>query len=217
MNSSGYEIDAIIEGSGLKSALEHTSIDTIPQQREDSARFMKVIGCLEKELDGEFPGDIRLLVNCYIIQPGKNHNWDDYKNRLYNWLINNVALLSSTDKHITYNISGIPFSISLCKRNSTVSSFKVGRIPPEDKTLLERIMNLLTCIEIKNKFSKYRKQNFRILLLIENNDIALMNSPRMVDSIRKELEKNYELPIDEVWHVNSSILSSLRYYEVFYQ
>ena len=52
------EIDALIEGSSQKIALEHTSIDSYPSQRADNARFRVVLERLESDFKGQITSHI---------------------------------------------------------------------------------------------------------------------------------------------------------------
>lgn len=47
--------DAVLESGGLHFAVEHTSLDSFRDQREDDARFRAVLGELESELKGQLP------------------------------------------------------------------------------------------------------------------------------------------------------------------
>ena len=64
INRSSKEIDAIIQGGEFKIALEHTSIDTIPKQREDSDRFTKIFREIENNLKNKFDSDIELSIDA---------------------------------------------------------------------------------------------------------------------------------------------------------
>ncbi len=63
--------DAYAEALEVRAlAIEHTKIETFRNQKQDSARFMKVIGVLEQELKDSFPYDLRLTTPTFGIQTG---------------------------------------------------------------------------------------------------------------------------------------------------
>lgn len=188
------KIDAIAESDGVKIALEHTSIDTYPEQRLDNARFMEVIGgSLKEELDGRFDGGIRLTVNCRVIK--RRLDWAVLKEVLKEWLIEKVPSLPNG--FTRHNVPDIPFEICIHKKNVGNSFFLVSRFDPEDDTLPERLRD-----SIKKKTKKlipYKQKAYDIYLLIESNDIALMDVNLMVESVREALRGYQGTLPDEIW------------------
>src|SRR5919198_130532 len=72
-------------------AIEHTNIETFRQQKQDSARFLKVCGVLETELENAFPYDVHLIIPIFGIQTGTD--WNTITNTLRSWLITSVNAL----------------------------------------------------------------------------------------------------------------------------
>jgi len=63
------EIDAIADGL----AIEHTSIDILPDQRQKSAWFVKAVGCLEEEFRNQIT--FRLYVGFPFDAIKRNQKW----------------------------------------------------------------------------------------------------------------------------------------------
>jgi hypothetical protein len=68
-NTRTPDIDAIAETSGVRIAIEHTSADSLPDQRLHNDRFMEAIGCLEEELKDELIVDYESPFRSVPYQP----------------------------------------------------------------------------------------------------------------------------------------------------
>ncbi len=67
--------DAYAEALAVRPlAIEHTNIETFRQQKQDSARFLKVCGVLETELSAAFPYVVSLIIPTFGIQTGTDWN-----------------------------------------------------------------------------------------------------------------------------------------------
>src|SRR5215471_11976743 len=63
--------DAYAEALAVRPlAIEHTNIETFRQQKQDSARFLKVCGVLETEMSAAFPYVVSLIIPTFGIQTG---------------------------------------------------------------------------------------------------------------------------------------------------
>jgi hypothetical protein len=72
-NTRTPDIDAIAEAAGKRIAIEHTSADSLPNQRLHNDRFMEAIGHLEEEIKGQLNCRLRALhrsVPCQPVYPG---------------------------------------------------------------------------------------------------------------------------------------------------
>ena len=65
-NASACDVLGIVGSKNV--AVEHTSIDSVPFQRRDNSRSMKLLGPLEKELSGKLPtpGHYQLIVDMNV-------------------------------------------------------------------------------------------------------------------------------------------------------
>lgn len=208
INRNTEDIDAVISGKNNRIALEHTTIDTIPDQREDSNRFNIVFGALEKELKGQFEGNIHLTASCYSIPTGQR--WTGLRKEVKSWLVASIPKLPYG--HGFYNIPNTPFRIHIIKKPSKESRFFVGRFSPTDATLPERLAEIIARKE--RKLFQYKNKGFETILLIENDDIALMNEGIMADSFKDATKLYNIINLNQVWFADTSIQSELIFFRL---
>jgi len=65
-------------------AIEHTSVDTLPNQRRDSDWFMRAAGNLEQEL--EAPPSFRLNITLEYYAASTSQNWAGIREALKAWI-----------------------------------------------------------------------------------------------------------------------------------
>jgi hypothetical protein len=211
-NSTTKDIDAIAECNGIRIAIEHTSIDTVPKQREDSVRFLKVFSIIEDQLRGTVTDRICIAVPFYAI-PNKV-SWSKLQKTLKDWL--EKTILNIPYGSDEYDILGLPFKIRINKHASEKPSFRIVRDTPNDSTLSERVGN-----SINRKLQKlvpYKKQEYKTCLLIENDDIALMSLDLMVSSIKVIIDREIGLiseVVDEIWYADTSIPNDVEFFLIW--
>lgn len=208
-NSSSADIDALVEVPGIKIALEHTSIDTLPDQRLDSARFVRLNTELMNQLDGKFSDRVIVAIPFYALQPGQD--WSAIRETLENWLLATVPTLQHGSSN--HNVPGLPFKIYIEKRDSDDPRFILCRTAHDDNTLPARMQDL---VERKaRKLLPYAHDGYDTFLLIESGDIALMDTELMVSAVEAALERNSNVVPDEVWYADTSIPAELEYWCVW--
>ena len=99
-NRDSIDIDAI---AGTL-AIEHTSIDTLPNQRRDSYWFTRVVGGIESELPNRLP--FRLSITLEYEAVTKGQDWAAIREGLKNWITNEAPLLRE-GRHVLYGMPGI--------------------------------------------------------------------------------------------------------------
>lgn len=194
------DVDAIAKYEDKYIAIEHTTIDTFARQREDDAGFVNVFGKLEKELKNEFDGFVTLTVPVGAVK--SRHDQDRIKNIIKKWLLENVPRLSY-GAVVEPSISGVDFKLRIRKNLSANRLFGVERFAPDenDEGLSKRLADF-----IKRKSKKlipYEDKNYYTVLLIQNNDIALMSPQKMREAFGVAMQEN-PINIDEIWHMDSS-------------
>jgi len=184
-------------------AIEHTSIDTLPNQRGRSGWFMQVVGGLEEELP-RLPYRLNITLEYEAITIGQN--WEDIRNALRSWITQNSADLKD-GRHILDNVPGVPFRLRVTKQSDRPPRIIFGRIAPEDESLPERIRQHLDS-KIK-KLAPYQERGFITVLLIESEDVALMNESKMLDALRKAYPEGLPTIINKIWFVDTSISTEI--------
>ena len=194
------EIDAVA-GSF---AIEHTSIDSVPSQRRDSDWFMRVAGGLERELDNRLTFRLRVTLKYEAVMKGQN--WPGIRQALKNWITTEAAKLED-GRHVLEGIPGMPFRLHVSKASDRAPGLYLSRLEPSDTTLPCRMRNLFN--RKANKLAKYQGFGKKTVLLVENDDIALMNKEKMFDAIRKAYPDGPPEGVDQIWYADTSISSEI--------
>lgn len=195
-NRESEEIDAIAGAF----AIEHTSIDSLPNQRRNSHWFTQVVGGIERELSGSIPFRLSVTLEYHAIRKGQN--WSLIRSALKTWLITDALLLEDGD-HIIDSIPGIPFRLHVRKESNRRPRIVFARYDPGDGTLSDRLLKLL--IRKSNKLLRYHDAGYTTLLLIESEDIALMNRSIMLAAVRKAFSDGLPIGADQLWYIDTSI------------
>lgn len=190
------EIDAIAGPF----AIEHTSVDTIPNQRRNGASFVRVVRPLEDEFRCKLPFRLVLTFPYEGIQTGQD--WARITTALRNWILDEAPKLP-IGSHTIMNVPEIPFEFYAAKRSSSRTGLLFGRFAPNDQTLPHRLREQLDR-KVK-KLSPYKGKNKTTILLVESNDIALMNDGIMWDGLRLAYPDGLPQGLDQIWFADTSI------------
>lgn len=190
-------------------AIEHTSIDTIPNQRRDAVYFVQVVKSLEDEFRCKLQFRLVLTFPYEGIQAGQD--WSEITIALRNWVLDEAPKFS-IGSHVVNNVPEIPFEFYIDKRNSNRTGLLFGRFAPNDKTLPDRLrVQLDRKIE---KLSPYKGQNRTTILLVESDDIALMNDGIMWDGLRSAYPDGLPKGLDQIWFADTSIPEEILFIEM---
>ena len=201
-NRDTQEIDAIAGPF----AIEHTSVDTLPKQRRDSDWFMQAVGSLNAELPS-VPFRLRITIEYGAVTKGQN--WTAIREALKTWVTNDANRLTD-GRHIMENVPAIPFRIHVTKSSDRPPGVFIGRREPHDDTLPDRTRILFD--RKAEKLAKYHKSGTTTVLLVENDDIALMNETKMLKAIREAYPVGLPSGVDQVWYADTSIPSEIKFY-----
>ena len=196
------DIDAIAG----KYAIEHTSIDTVPNQRRDSDWFVKAAGGLENELKNIPHFRLKIVLEYDAITTGQN--WSQIRDSLKNWITEEAPDIVD-GHHIFKDIPGIPFSLHIMKASDRDPRIIFGRFSPADETLPDRIFEQFE--RKAQKLSKYRDKGFTTILLVESDDLALMDDILMLESIKTAYPKELPGGVDKLWFADTSIKSAIEF------
>ena len=199
-NRDSSDIDAIAGDL----AIEHTSVDTLPDQRRNSDWFMRATGGLEQELP--IKPQFRLRITLEYDAVKKRQNWTAIRSALKNWITDKASHLKD-GRHVLYDIPGIPFRLHVTKASDRRPAVVFGRFAPSDDTLPNRIREQFT--RKADKLAKY--PTMVKILLVETDDIALMNEVEMLNAICQAFPDGLPSGIDQVWYVDTSIPSDIEF------
>lgn len=202
INRSTPDIDAI--AGPLR--IEHTSIDTIPDQRLNSDRFMKFIGNLEKELNF-LPFYLGITLEYDAITTGQD--WEMIRSLLKNWIFKVALCLTVVKPYTSCKVPGVPFTIYVTKETGFRGGVRFSRFPPDDDTLSIRIRDLFD--KKAEKLAPYQVVGKTTVLLVENEDIALMNDWKLLNAVQKTYLEGLPSGVDEIWYADTSIKERVRF------
>ncbi|MCU0574863.1 MAG: hypothetical protein MUC41_18015 [Syntrophobacteraceae bacterium] len=200
VNRDSLEIDAIAGPF----AIEHTSIDTLPNQRRDSDWFTQVVGGLEKELSGSITFRLNVTLEYEAVKKGQN--WSAIQNALKAWLTMDAPQLED-GKHILDHIPGVPFHLRIVKSSARPAGLFFSRYDRGDDTLSDRTRELL--VRKAEKLQRYQSSGKTTLLLVESDDIALMNESKMFEAVRIAFDGGLPPGVDQLWYADTSIPSEI--------
>lgn len=203
-NRESSDIDAIAGPF----AIEHTSIDTLPNQRRDSDWFMRAAGGLERELNSTPP--VLLIITIEYNAVGKGQNWDAIRAALKSWVTNKAPRLPD-GKSVLADLPNIPFRLHVVKSSERRPGVFFARFEPHDDTLPVRIKEAFD--RKAAKLAKYQAPGVTTVLLVENYDIALMNDWKMLEAIRVAFPDGPPPGVDQVWYADTSIPGALGFRE----
>ena len=203
-NRNSKDIDAIAGPF----AIEHTRIDTLQEQSRNSNRFDKVIGGLENELSSQLPFGLSIILEYNAITT--NQDWKAINQALKNWIINESPNLVN-GCHVLVNVPDIPFNFTVIKDTDMPHSLGFFRFQPNNNTLPTRIKKL--CDGKAKKLAKYQGSGKTTVLLVENNDIALMHPIMMRQEMPKAYPNGLPAGVDKIWYADTSHVRDIPFEE----
>ena len=201
-NRNSTDIDAIAGPF----AIEHTSIDTLPNQRLNNNRFMQVIDGLEQELPNQLSFSLQITLEYGAVTT--QQDWKAIRQALKSWIIEDAPCLEE-GHHVLDSIPGIPFELHVNKEIGSPPSVRFGRFAPNDNTLAGRIKT--QCDRKAKKLAKYQGTEKTTILLIESYDIALMHPSIMLKGIRGAYPNRLPPGVDKIWYADTSIPDYIRF------
>jgi len=208
-NSITPDIDAIAKSESLCIAIEHTSVDSFPDQRLHDSRFMQAIGCLEDELTGIVSCHLQVSIPFGTVPTGIS--WEEVRDQFRRWILDVVPQLPS-DKCITISIEGTPLSVTVHKSFSRAPGLFLNRIAIENADFSERLKSQ---VDVKaQKLAKYCDSCSLLILLIENDDLANMNRGKMIEAVAASYPQSLPNGIDRIWYADSSNSGPVQFWNI---
>lgn len=208
-NSITPDIDAIAKNESLCLAIEHTRVDSFPDQRLHDSRFMKAIGCLEDELTGMVSCNLQVSIPFGTVPTGIS--WEEVRDRFRRWILEVVPQLPS-ERCITISIDGTPLSVTMLKSFSRPSGLFLRRIAIEDSGFCDRLRSQ---VDVKaQKLARYCNSCGLLILLIENDDLANMNRGIMIEAVEASYPQSLPYGLDKIWYADSSSSTTVQFWNV---
>jgi hypothetical protein len=189
-NPGQSEIEAIAGGF----AIEHTSIDTVPNQRRDGDWFMDALSSVERI---PVPFRLQVLVPYELVARGTD--WALFEADLSDW-IRNVAPQLPDGIH-EFGLASTPLRFAANKSSNLTPGVFLRRPEPPDDTLAARVGEQIR--QKAKKLARYKAQGYTTVLLLEAKDIALMSQYRMLEAAREGMGGAMLAEIDQIWYVEA--------------
>jgi len=201
------EIDAVARDV----AIEHTSIDTLPDQRRDSAWYEQVVGHLDREVAPRAGKTLYVVLRYDAVQVGQD--WRSIREALKRWLQTEGQLLADGRREV--RIEGVPFPVDVYQRDvpPRVPPFlSFGRYTREDATLSQRLRAL--CDRKIGKLARWKDRGKITVLLVESDDLALMNHIKLSEAVREAYPDGKPTGVDQLWYASTAIQPTLSFLDL---
>jgi hypothetical protein len=184
-----------IEAIAGNLAIEHTSIDTLPNQRRDGEWFIEALASVERIF---VPFRLRVLVPYELVVKGAD--WAAFARRLSDW-ITTVAPILPDGVHEVDLLPGTVLRLAVQKSSGLTPGVFLRRPEPDDDTLASRVGDQIRrkC----KKLERYKAEGYTTVLLLETKDTALMNQHKMLEAAREGMGGVMMPGIDQIWYVEA--------------
>lgn len=193
-------VELVVESSDARFAVEHTRIESFPDQIADGQAFPQLIEPLETSLRGALsPGRYRLTVDVGAASRVRRKDFDVVRGAIEGWAVEKAPTLNpdpnegqnprDTTAKVTKTPANVPFEITVQRTPSVQVSVFVSRFSPPDVEKARRT-RVETALQKKCGKLGTAKQAFAAtsILVLESDDIALANrnevSRTVVDAIK---------------------------------
>lgn len=191
-------------------AIEHTSIDTVPEQRREGAWLGTMLGDLENTT--VVSESILVVFKPGAVRPGQD--WPAMRAALKRYLEGPARALP-VDRWTHVRVEGVPIEVDIF-RSSPVPRLQprvaFGLFTPGDTTLPERLRE--ACSSKIEKLALYQSGSTRTFLLLESDDVSLMNHAKMAMAVRDAYPGGRPAGVDEFWYVSSILQPELHFLDV---
>ncbi len=191
--------DAIIDRGGCRFALEHTTVDSVVNQRADDARFNQVVVPLEEAIRRAHPDSwVEIIVPVHAIPTGTD--WSQIAGAIRAGCIQAIAQMPFGEEYREFALDGVPFPVWICRREDRHNPvcYVMRQAPRDLHTHLEN--NMARAIrEKRDQLAFYRTQGLPTLLLLDSDEIALANRDSLAGAFRRAADREPPEEFDEVF------------------
>ncbi len=198
-------VEYIYHTPSTRFAVEHTRIESFPNQIGEGKRFAQLLEPLEAELSGKLPGVFFLTIDIGAATVPAPQQ-DAVRNALAKWILDNAASLDPEERTgpngncaITATPPGVPFQVTLsrdCDYDSRLFAFQrlVG-----DRQQLRRASIARSLANKCPKLQVASGDGCVSVLILESDDISLANQVVVSEATVAELAHRNDQPEIIVW------------------
>jgi hypothetical protein len=176
-------------------ALEHTKLQSYPDQIQDGVHFSDALEVLELELLGQLPkiGWFMLVVPSNAFVGLSTDKAICIRKNIAAWIVRvapTMTLSSRGDAGLTEKVDGVPFDVSLYATvgpQDSLGELKIARYAPSgvDALRLNEIGKTLT--KKLPKLKAWSEEGVNTVLVLETEDGSLTNHGKALDGLKHHL------------------------------
>ncbi|MEW6545146.1 MAG: hypothetical protein AB1411_16265 [Nitrospirota bacterium] len=198
-------VECIYHTATIRFAVEHTRIESFPNQIAEGKHFAYLLGPLEAQLNGKLPGVYFLTVDVGAVHvAAANH--EQVRAALATWIIDHAAALDPEEGtgpagkcEISATPTGVPFEVTLHRDCDYGSQLLVmqGLVGDRQQQRRESIRRSLA-----NKCHKLQAASgagCESVLVLESDDVALASRVAVAKAVVAELTAREDKPDVIVW------------------
>jgi len=203
-------VDRMIKCTGVEVVLEHTLIESYPQQIADNNMVAKLLGPLRAQLSGQLPtpGHYELCIDVGAVKGAKNSQ--AIQSALIKWIKAKAPFLRvgspnvAPAHYVREKPPGVPFAVTLYRFPRRDGKIWIALNAPEylREQRRQRIRKALNdkCPKLFDAKGDKRTS----ILVLESNDIFLGNCCEIARAVAEELKAHRDAP-DEVYLVETEL------------
>lgn len=203
-------VDMLIECSDVEIVLEHTKIESYPEQIADNHRIRQLLEPIKTELEGQLPvpGHYELTIAIGAVKGAKQVKF--IQKNIIDWIKEKAPLLKvgspdvAPDHYIKERLTGVPFETTLYRWPGRDGKLFYSRFAPEDLEEMRKQRISKALKEKCPKLIKARESNRISVLLLESDDICLANPLLISKALAKEIGSRSDVP-DEIYLIETAI------------
>jgi hypothetical protein len=185
---------SVVEAIAGEFAIEHTSVDTLPNQRGAGHQFQKALGFLEFL---PVAARLQILIPYELVQVGGD--WQSHFLALASWVVLTAPTLPDGNHQIS--IPGTALECVAVKDSAMPAKVVLYRPAPDDDTLPLRVGEQIT--RKMEKLVRYKAEGHTTVLILETQDNALMNQHKMLEAARMALGGQMPSGLDRLWYAEA--------------
>lgn len=183
-------------------AIEHTSVDGVPEQRGHDGRFAKLIEGLRGELKQHFDFHANITFSYNDLLGLTSQSIPSTRAALVDWLREVLPQLADGRHHFS-RTPCLPFALSVTKWGARRPGIFFMRDIPEHRTEVDKLRAHLKRKAKKLKRYKERSENYITVLLVDLNGSVFMDLWELIELLYASFEDASIDGVDEVWCIGT--------------
>lgn len=198
-------VEAIYRTPSVRFALEHTRIESFPDQIALGKQFAQLLGPLEHELGPRLPGWFFLIVGVGEARVPRNRH-DAVRDAVAAWIISNATSLDPEERtgprghcEVTAVPDGVPFEVTLRRDSDYDAGLLIMQRLDGDRRDQRRAAIARSLGNKCPKLAAAHDEGCISVLVLESDDVTLANRVAVAEAVVAELASRTDTPDIVVW------------------